>query len=141
MGGDEALQHFQSKGFTATDLGALIGSHSCTKQFNTDPSKAGAPSDDTPGVWDTKYYVETIAKTAPFTFESDTNLVNQADVGPVMKRFAGDKAGWDGAFAPAMTKLGLLGGNQDDMIDCTSALPRAQRRRDVKAAPVNARAI
>ena len=141
VAGDDALSHFQAKGFSATDLAALIGAHTAAKQFVTDPSKAGAPEDTTPGVWDVLYYSETIAKTAPFTFVADTNLVNQAQVGPVMKRFAGDKLGWDAAFSPAMAKLELLGTNQGDMVDCTSALPQAHMRRDAKAAPVNGRSL
>ena len=141
VAGDEALSHFQAKGFSATDLAALIGAHTAAKQFTTDPSKAGAPEDTTPGVWDVLYYAQTIAKTAPFTFVSDTNLVKQAQVGPVMKRFAADKLGWDAAFAPAMAKLELLGTDQGGLVDCTSALPQAHRRRDAKAAPVNGRSL
>jgi manganese peroxidase len=52
------LQHFQAQGFSAQDLAALIGSHTAAKQFNTDPSKVGAPEDSTPGIWDILYYVQ-----------------------------------------------------------------------------------
>jgi hypothetical protein len=51
----EALSHFQAAGFTAQDLAALIGAHTASRQFNTDPSKAGAAQDITPGIWVRKY--------------------------------------------------------------------------------------
>lgn len=47
----DALSHFQAAGFTATDLAALIGAHTASKQFVVDPAKAGAAQDLTPGVW------------------------------------------------------------------------------------------
>jgi hypothetical protein len=143
VGGDEALSHFQAKGFSATDLAALIGAHTASKQFTTDPSEAGASQDTTPGVWDVTYYSQTISKSAPFTFVADTNLLNQADVGPVMKQFSNNKSGWDAAFAPALAKLAMLENDKGSMVDCTNSLPSssARRRRDAKAAPVNGRIL
>lgn len=52
---NDLLRLFASKGFSTTDLVALIGAHSTAKQFVTDPSKAGTPMDSTPGEWDVKY--------------------------------------------------------------------------------------
>jgi hypothetical protein len=87
---------------------------------------------------DVTYYAETINRKAPFTFQSDINLSNQAQVGPVMKSFQQNQAGWSAAFAPAMTKMAGL--DQNPTIDCTAALPRAHSARDAKSAPINARA-
>jgi hypothetical protein len=141
VSGDEALSHFEGKGFSAGDLAALIGAHTSARQFTTDPSKAGTPEDTTPGVWDVLYYSETIAKTAPFTIQADANLVVQAQVGPVMKQFSTNKPGWDAAFASAMARLELLEVASAGLVDCTSALPQAHTRRDAKAAAINARAV
>jgi manganese peroxidase len=41
-----------AKGFSDADIAAILGAHSTAKQFEFDPSQAGAPLDDTPGVWD-----------------------------------------------------------------------------------------
>ncbi|KAF2398264.1 heme peroxidase, partial [Trichodelitschia bisporula] len=124
-GGDESLQHFEARGFSAQDLAALIGAHTASRQFTTDPSKAGAPQDTTPGVWDVTYFVQTIKKLAPFTFVSDSNLAAQAEVGPVMKQFSGDKFGWDAAFTSAFGRMQLLDtAGAGALIDCTSALPK-----------------
>ena len=117
---------FQARGFTAEDLGALIGAHTTARQFNTDPSKAGAPQDSTPGVWDLLYYAQTLMGVAPFSFQSDINLTKQPQVGPFMMRFAVDKLGWDSSFTRAMAKLEVLGiADKSVLIDCTSALPHS----------------
>jgi hypothetical protein len=140
VGGDEALQHFSAKGFTAQDLAALIGAHTASRNLNTDPQAVGTPQDTTPGVWDIVYYVQTLLRSAPLSFQSDINLSNQDQVGPWMKQFSQDKAGWDAAFSAAMTKMALLGTpGPSAMVDCTSALPRAHASRDMKSTPINGR--
>jgi hypothetical protein len=99
--GDSLLAMFKKKGFTATDLAALIGAHSTSKQFFVDQSQAGKSQDSTPGIWDVTYYGETLTGTAPFTFESDKNLAAQTEVAPVFKSFATNQTGWNAAFVPA----------------------------------------
>jgi len=99
ISGDAALRAFQAKGFTAEDLAAHIGSHSTARQFVTDLSRAGSPTDATPGIWDILYYAQTILKISPFTIPADANLVRQRAVGPFMKRFSLDKFEWDRSFA------------------------------------------
>lgn len=99
--GDSLLAMFEEKGFTATDLAALIGAHSTSKQFFVDQSQAGKSQDSTPGIWDVTYYGQTLTKTAPFTFESDKNLAAQKEVAPVFKSFVANQTGWNAAFVPA----------------------------------------
>jgi len=56
---------FAAKTINFKDLIALIGAHTTAKQFFVDPSKAGQPLDSTPGVWDVKFYSETLAASPP----------------------------------------------------------------------------
>lgn len=142
----------QAKGLDAVDTAALIGAHTSAKQFVTDPARAGAALDTTPGVWDVvssayslqypshliltlhqKFYQQVVDGSAPFILDADRQLSNQAQVGPVFKKFINDQTGWDKAFAPAMTKLSLMGVDRNGLIDCTSALPppRFNTRREV----------
>ncbi|KAF2435875.1 heme peroxidase [Tothia fuscella] len=133
--GDTLVQLFQNKGINPAELVALIGAHTSAKQMAFDPSKAGAPLDSSPGVWDVKFYGETIKKQAPFTLPSDIELSKQKDSAPVFKSFVNNQMGWGAAFAPAMTKLGLLGVEKEGLIDCTYALPtgaQGYRRAAVK---------
>jgi manganese peroxidase len=58
---DTLIANMEAKGFSAADIGAILGAHSSAKQFEFDPSQAGAPLDDTPGIWD----VVCTSKSAP----------------------------------------------------------------------------
>ncbi|KAE9975859.1 hypothetical protein BLS_002365 [Venturia inaequalis] len=119
----EAKWHFAAAGFSSQDLAALIGSHSASRQFNTDLTKVGAAQDNTPGFWDILYYAQLIKKNAPFTFISDSNLLADSSTGSFMTTFSNNKNAWDTAFAPAMAKMELMG-DTFTQIDCTSALPK-----------------
>lgn len=130
----DLLASFASKGFSTTDLVALIGAHSTAKQFTSDPSKAGAALDSTPGVWDTKFYSETKAGTAPFTIPADKNLADDSQSSGAFTRFGQSQGAWAAAFVPAMEKMSMLGVTDADLIDCTSALPGGSTKRDVKRA-------
>jgi len=126
--GDGVTARFAAKGFSAKDVAALIGAHTVSRQFVTNPNAVGAAQDSTPGKWDITFFVETIKNTAPFRFISDINLANQNEVGPWMTRFSADKAAWDAAFVDAMARLELLGNDKTSMVDCTAALPQAQAK-------------
>lgn len=99
--GDDLYSQFKAKGFSATDLAALIGAHSTSKQFFVDTSKSGAAQDSTPGTWDVTYYSQTLSGTAPFTFKSDANLAKHDVVGKPFKSFVLNQAGWNAAFVSA----------------------------------------
>lgn len=99
--GDELNQLFLAKTITAGELAALIGAHTTSTQSFVDPADAGAAQDTTDGVWDVLYYQQTLAGTAPFTFESDTNIANHPLSGPAFKSFVNNQAGWNVAFSAA----------------------------------------
>jgi len=117
-----------------------MGAHSTSKQFFVDESQAGKPQDSTPGIWDVKYYAETLQSPPPagnFRFNSDINLANQAQVGKEFRGFVNNQGKWNGKFGDAMTKMSLLGvpGGSSKLIDCTNALPQSTNlKRDIKAA-------
>lgn len=141
--GDSLFALFADKGFSAVDLAALLGAHSTSKQFHVDESQAGAAQDSTPGLWDVKYYAETLnPPQGVFVLPSDRSLAAQAQVGKEFKGFVGNQGKWTGKFADAMTRLSVLGvpGGAAGLVDCTAALPGGTKRRDVRAAPVDDRA-
>lgn len=122
-----------SKGFTPIDLAALLGAHSTAKQQFVDPSKAGAALDSTPGVWDIKYYTETLRGNAPFTLPADRNIARNPATALAFASFGVSKKAWDDAFIVAMVKMGMMGVTGRNMIDCTSALPKTSAaKREVK---------
>jgi L-ascorbate peroxidase len=92
--GDSLFALFQDKGFDAVDLAALVGAHTTSKQFFVDTTQAGKPQDSTPGIWDVKFYGETVQNPPPagnFRFPSDLNLANQAQVGKEFKGFVNNQ--------------------------------------------------
>lgn len=135
-GGSELVKLFASKGFTATDLAALIGAHTAAKQRFTDPSRAGASLDSTVGTWDKTYFSETKKGDAPFTLQSDKNIAQNLLTSVPFALFALSKSAWDEAFVRAMTKMSMLGVNDDGLVDCTGALPGGSQKREVRAAGV-----
>lgn len=139
---DSLYQLFQNKGFNDVDLAALLGAHTCSKQFNVDTSQSGAAQDSTAGVWDVKYYSET---TAPpkgvFVFPSDAKLANHTVVGKQFKGFVNGQGKWNGKFADAMGRMSLFGSaSTSGMTDCTSVLPKVKNiKREMRRMPIYGR--
>ncbi len=92
---------FASKGFNKNELAALMGAHSTSRQRFVDPARAGAAQDTTPGKWDVNFYGETLAGTAPFSFESDVRLANDPEFRRDFQSFVGEQRRWGDAFAAA----------------------------------------
>jgi hypothetical protein len=133
------FQLFQNKGFDEVDLAALLGAHSTSTQSNFDPSHAGSPQDSTPGVWDVKYYGQTLKPPAGVTvFPSDAKLAQYAGVGKEFKGFVDNQGKWNGKFAKAMGKMTLFGSSgTGGLVDCTQVLPRATNaKREMRAMDV-----
>ncbi|EMC95707.1 hypothetical protein BAUCODRAFT_148591 [Baudoinia panamericana UAMH 10762] len=124
---DTLVQLFLDKGFSATDLAALIGAHTVSQAFAEQGNgiPPGGPQDSTPTQWDTTYYKELQSDPrGVYHFQSDVNLGNQTTaVGMQMARFAQDEEAFDAAFADAMGRMNLLGISEEvssGFADCTS---------------------
>jgi hypothetical protein len=132
---------FQDKGFNEVDLAALLGAHTSSNQFNfnTSADAAGKPQDSTPGVWDVKYYAETIKPPqGVVVFPSDAKLAAHPQVGKEFKGFVDNQGKWNGKFADAMGKMALFGSDgTKGLVDCTGALPRATNaKREMRGMPL-----
>lgn len=92
---DSLIASFTSKGFTSTDLVALVGAHSAGK------TSAGVAFDTTVDRLDTTFYAETLNGTAPTSMESDVNLSKSSVTSGTWSGFAGNQNGWQAAFVPA----------------------------------------
>jgi hypothetical protein len=100
---NDLYQLFENKGFNAKELAALLGAHSTSKSFHQlDIMPAGRPQDSTPGLWDVKYYQDTLTPpTGVIPFPSDTSLAAHPDVGKEFHGFVGNQGKWRGDFAKA----------------------------------------
>ena len=138
------FQLFLDKGFSAVDLAALIGAHTTSKAFAQSQVPVGAAQDSTPGIWDVKYYAETYKPPPGISrFEADINLSNpNTTVGREFQSFVGNQGKWTANFASAMFRVSMLGispSTYNNFTDCTSALPRSGRRRNVLDEPLKFR--
>ncbi|KAF2744320.1 class II peroxidase [Sporormia fimetaria CBS 119925] len=122
---------FASKGFSVTELVALIGAHSTARQFSVNASLSGAPLDSSPGRWDTQFYAETKSGRAPFTLPADKALAESSAGSELFELFAESRAAWASAFVPAMVKLSVMG-VYGDLVDCSEALPGGTWSRKVR---------
>lgn len=129
---DTIFQLFADKGFSARDLAALIGAHSTSKaNFQTANSMpAGSPQDDTPGLWDVKYYNQTYFPVDGMArFDSDIHLSNESTtVGKQFKSFVGNQAQWGASFSSAWQAMGILGiprAARAGFADCTNVVVAA----------------
>lgn len=140
---DSLLQLFLDKGFTASELAALIGAHTTSTAFKQQANGVpfNAPQDSTPGKWDIGYYAETYNPPAGVSrFDSDINLANKSTiVGKQFQGFVGQAGKWNSAFANAMQKMSLLGipsSAQKDFADCTNYLPAGTAAKMIRSAPL-----
>ena len=128
---DTLIALFQDKTISPHDLVALLGAHTTSEQFFVDKSRAGAPQDGTPGVWDTLFYNQTLG-TGPLPkqvlrFPSDIVLSQDSRTRDEWLRFNGvdGQTHWNEDYARAYIRLSLLGVNQiNNMTECTKVLPQ-----------------
>jgi hypothetical protein len=124
---DDLITLFADKTISAHELTALMGAHSTSTQRTVDGSKAGYPQDTTPGVWDVKYYNETLdaaANECIFKFESDIKLSKHPAMSGEWNKFVGDQNHWNGDYARAYLRVSLLGvKNINALKECTLTLP------------------
>lgn len=135
---------FQAKGFNAVDLAALLGAHTCSKSFSDPAIPVGGSQDDTPGLWDVKYYSETTNPPANvYPFQSDKVLAQHPVVGKEFAGFVNNQGKWTGKFGDAMSRMSLLGvKSTSSFADCTNSLPKAQSsKRDTKRSILNYKAV
>ncbi|KAB5522876.1 ligninase H2 [Coniochaeta sp. 2T2.1] len=127
---DTLIKLFQDKTISAHGLTALLGAHSTSQQRFVDPSRAGDPQDSSPGVWDVKYYKQTLGPAPPrvFKFQSDINLAQDPRIAPEFQSFASDQGHWNEDYAKEYVRLSLLGVNNiNDLKECSKVLPLARR--------------
>ncbi|KAK3303647.1 heme peroxidase [Chaetomium strumarium] len=127
---EELVALFADKTISLGELIALVGAHTVSRQRFVDPSKAGAPQDTSPGVWDVSFYNETISTPPPpgvFVFQSDLALARYPASEGFWSAFsnpANDQAAWAASYATAYVHLSVLGVEHiNNLTECTGVLP------------------
>ncbi|KAF9872415.1 peroxidase [Colletotrichum karsti] len=127
---EELFKMFAEKSFTPDGLVALLGAHTTSQQRFIDPSRAGAPQDTTPGVWDVAFYGQTLNPRTPpavFKIPSDVSISKDPKTNPTWKAFSAGPRGqmaWNQAYSSEYVRMSLLGvNNMNDLTECTKVLP------------------
>ncbi|KAF9741711.1 hypothetical protein PMIN06_001378 [Paraphaeosphaeria minitans] len=126
---DSILGKFAAVGMSANDVVALVGSHTAATQSFDDPSQAGKALDSTPSRWDVRFYSETRAGTAPYSFSSDRRMTNDSSTEGSWNLFARSQGAWASAFTSAWNRFVVVGNDVESLKDCSSSLPGSSRRR------------
>lgn len=92
---DTVISDFAAKGFSATELVALVGAHSAARNL------AGTALDSTVDDLDTVFYSETADGTAPASIPADINLSSASATSGDWTTFAGSLSQWQAVFVPA----------------------------------------
>ncbi|TID07675.1 Ligninase LG5 [Colletotrichum higginsianum] len=135
---DYLIELFSNKTISSYGLISLIGAHTTSQQRFVDTARAGDPQDSTPGVWDVKFYSETLgnAPARVFKFASDIVLSKDSRTSAQFKAFAGPggQSAWNEGYAREYVRLSLLGVyNINDLTECTKALPARWAASDFSA--------
>ncbi|KAJ7829849.1 versatile peroxidase [Mycena olivaceomarginata] len=116
-------------GFTATDVVALLASHSVAGADNVDPTIEGVPFDSTPDLFDTQIFIEVQLRGTQFPgsepgqgemrLQSDHLIARDPATNCAWQSFAGQQTKMQTAFAKAFNKLATIGHNPANLVDCS----------------------
>ncbi|KAF2805916.1 heme peroxidase [Mytilinidion resinicola] len=123
---DKLIALFKAKTIDPHGLAALVGAHTTSQQHFVDTGRDGDPQDSTPGMWDVKFYGETLNSVPPrvFKFASDEKLSVDSRTADEWKEFVGDQEHWNEDYAQEYVRLSLLGVNNINILkECTKVLP------------------
>ncbi|KDN67445.1 putative peroxidase [Colletotrichum sublineola] len=111
------INAFKKKGFSATDLVALVGAHSAGQSLQE------LSFDSTPDKLDsTVFYPETLEETTPTSLGSDVALGYARETKNVWKGFGASQTRWNSAFKLAMGKMSIMGNDLGKLTDCSKLL-------------------
>ncbi|KAF2758133.1 heme peroxidase [Pseudovirgaria hyperparasitica] len=128
---DKLIDMFRQKTIDPHGLVALVGAHTTSQQHFVNISRDGDPQDSTPGVWDVKFYGETLQPNPPvrvFKFASDVALSKDPRASSEWNEFVNGQSHWNEDYAQEYVRLSLLGvKNINSLKECTKVLPPAKK--------------
>ncbi|KAK7454055.1 fungal class II heme-containing peroxidase [Stygiomarasmius scandens] len=139
------LDRFGDAGFSPNEVVALLASHSVAAADHVDPTIPGSPSDSTPGIFDSQFFIETRLKGTAFPgtpnnegeamsplpgeirIMSDEELARGPRTACEWQSFITDHRKLERAFRDAMVKLSLVGQDRRRLTDCSEVIPIPRR--------------
>jgi len=145
------LARFNDAGISTANAIWLLASHSVAAQNLVDPAVAGSPFDSTPAKFDTQFYLEVLLKgtfgttnangevegplDGELRLQSDFALARDPRTSCLWELPINNQGFINAVFSGAMTQMSLLGQNQNNLIDCTEAVPVAPSNTDATTFP------
>ncbi|KAI0201660.1 peroxidase [Astrocystis sublimbata] len=132
MDAPELINLFIQKTFTASDLVALVGAHTSARQRFVDPSRANAPLDPDPQIWDASFYSATLTGNNQtfLILHSDKSLATNPATRGQWNTFAGSngQAQWSPQYAQAYFRMSMLGvNNLNHLTEITKIIPSREQ--------------
>jgi manganese peroxidase len=146
---DKILERFAEVNLSPEELIALLASHTVAGADDISPPMKGLPFDSTPAVFDTNVFIDVLLEGTGFPgasdnvgevatsingtlrLASDFNLAHDSRTACFWQSFALDHDLMTAKFAAAFFKMGLLGQNANDLIDCSSVIPQPPSLDDI----------
>ncbi|KAJ3789588.1 manganese dependent peroxidase [Lentinula aff. detonsa] len=144
---DTILARFSDAGFNASEVVALLGSHTVAAADTIDTTIPGTPFDSTPGLFDTQVFIEVQMRGILFPgtggnqgevespvpgeirLQSDSEVnfptisVSNSRTACDWQSFANNQAGFQTAFRAAMQKMAIIGHDRNSLVDCSDVIP------------------
>ncbi|KAG5352195.1 Versatile peroxidase vpl2 [Termitomyces sp. Mn162] len=135
------LSRMGDAGLTPDEVVALLASHSVAASDHIDPTLQGVPFDSTPSTFDTQFFIEVQLRGTLFPgtggnqgeaesplkgemrLQSDHDLARDSRTACAWQSLATNQKKMQSQFADAFLKMGLIGQNQHNMVDCSEVLP------------------
>ncbi|PPQ96866.1 hypothetical protein CVT26_006053 [Gymnopilus dilepis] len=136
------LARFGSIGIEPQEVVALLASHSTAGADDIDPNLQGLPFDISPSTFDTQIFIDVQLRGTGFPgsggnqgevetavqgtlrLQSDHLLARDSATNCFWQSFANNQELMMSQFAAAAFKMGLLGHNEADLIDCSDVIPQ-----------------
>ncbi|KAJ3822198.1 manganese peroxidase [Lentinula raphanica] len=142
---DSILARFADAGFNASEVVALLGSHTVAAADTIDTTIPGTPFDSTPGLFDTQVFIEVQMRGILFPgtggnqgevespvrgeirLQSDSEVVTHepqdSRTACEWQALANNQAHLQTAFRAAMQKMAIIGHARDSLVDCSDVIP------------------
>jgi len=132
------MQDLGPSGFSSQEVVTLLGAHTAGDQSFVDPTNQNQPFDSTPFIWDNQVFLEVLFDNIPggpltvggnlqttgvFRLASDALFARDTRTACFWQQFIGNHDVFVNQFEAQMFRIGTIGQNANDLIDCSDTIP------------------
>jgi len=132
------MQDMGPAGFSSQETVTLLGAHTAGDQSFVDLTNQNQPFDSTPFIWDNQVFLEVLLTNNPggpitiggnlqqsgvFRLASDALFARDSRTACFWQQFVGNHDVFINQFEQVMFRMGIVGQNEADLIDCSDTIP------------------